>query len=215
MGIKGKNEVGNRYGRLTVITEVDKIRGARSFKCECDCGNKEYIVTGCDLRSGRVNSCGCYKSEKITKENTTHGLKQHRIYKIYYNMIARCYNDKTSHFKDYGGRGITICDEWLGESGFVNFYDWSMKNGYSNDLSIDRIEVNGNYEPNNCRWATNEEQANNKRKTIYIEINGETKTLKQWCEFYNLNYNSVRYRIKSGWNKTLALTTPIKRVENK
>jgi hypothetical protein len=211
MGRKYVNEIGNTYGRLKVIKEVGRKRGAVLYLCECECGeNKE--ITAIDLRSGRVNSCGCLKKELIIEENTTHGMRKHRLYRIYHNMISRCYNKNSTHFLDYGGRGIIICDIWLNkETGFINFVNWSLKSGYSDNLTIDRMNVNGNYEPNNCRWATASEQNSNKRTTKYVEIDGESKTLKEWCVFYDINYKTARARIKNGWNIIDALTVPTKR----
>ena len=113
-------------------------------------------------------------------------------------MKSRCYNSNDSDYSDYGGRGITICPEWLGEHGFENFTKWSMENGYVKNLSIDRINVNGNYEPSNCRWATNEEQARNKRNTVKIVLNGEEKDLKQISDEYGVNYRTLHARIKKG-----------------
>ena len=118
-------------------------------------------------------------------------------------MKSRCYTESNSDYKDYGGRGISICDEWLND--FVSFYNWSMNNSYSDGLSIDRIDVNGNYEPSNCRWATNKEQANNKRTNMFCTINGETKTLKEWSEERGIIYNTVRHRLALGYTVEEAL----------
>jgi hypothetical protein len=203
--VKPKNEVGNVYGRLTVIKEIGRRRGAVLFICHCECGN-DCEVTGCDLRSGRVHSCGCYKSEFVTEGNITHGLRDHRLYSIYHNMITRCYNPNATHYKDYGGRGIKICNEWLND--FMKFYNWSINNGYSDELTIDRINVNGDYYPNNCRWATVKEQNVNKRNNKYININGEIKLIKDWCDIFYINIETVRNRVKRGWDVINAITTP-------
>lgn len=122
-----------------------------------------------------------------------------RIYNIYHNMKNRCYNLNDRRYKDYGGRGINICPEWLGEHGFDNFYNWSIKNGYTDSLTIDRINVNGNYEPNNCRWSTNAEQANNKRNSIYFTFFGITKNLKEWCDVIGENYGKMYGRYHRGY----------------
>jgi hypothetical protein len=202
------NEVGNVYGRLIVKKEIGRKRGAVLFQCHCECGN-DFEVTGGDLRAGRVNSCGCLKSEMRIKENTTHGLKNHRLYSIYHNMLTRCYNKNATHYHSYGGRGIEICEEWLSkDNGFIRFYDWAIANGYSDKLTVDRINVNGNYEPSNCKWSTSEEQSLNKRNNHNIEINGEIKPLKDWCNIYNVNYKTAVYRLTHGWDKVKAVTTP-------
>jgi hypothetical protein len=204
------NEVGNVYGRLTVIKEIGRKRGAVLFLCHCKCGN-DVEETGGDLRTGRVNSCGCLKSEMRIEENTTHGLRKHRLYSIHRGMITRCYYEKSEYFSDYGGRGIVICREWLNsENGFINFYNWAISNGYDETLTLDRINVNGNYEPENCRWATIEQQSLNKRNTRYIIIEGEKKTLKEWCNIFNIKYKTALYRVNNGWDEIKAVTTPAK-----
>ena len=139
----------------------------------------------------------------------THGDSQTKLYKTYQRMKNRCYRKNFPHYEIYGGRGIKICDEWLND--FVKFKDWALKNGYKEGLSIDRINVNGDYEPSNCQWITMEEQANNKRNNIFYTINGITKTQTQWCKYYNIPVTNVRRRLSSGWDIEKALTTPIRK----
>ena len=153
---------GKKFGRLTVVGYSHKdSHGACYWECVCKCGSP-LIVRGQNLRSGHTQSCGCLQKERVAVANMTHGLKGTRLYRIWIDMKGRCYNPKATCHKDYGGRGITVCDEW--KDNFQAFYDWAMPNGYRDDLSIDRIDVNGNYEPSNCRWATASEQQKNKRK---------------------------------------------------
>lgn len=139
--------------------------------------------------------------------NYKHGMKGSRLYSIYYNMKNRCYNKNSLSFHNYGERGIKICKEWL--NNFVNFYEWSIKNGYDDCLTLDRINNDGDYEPNNCRWTTKREQSLNRRDNHCITINETTKTLIEWCEYYNINYSTVRDRIHRGWKEYDALTKTV------
>lgn len=209
------NLVGNKYNRLLVVGKTDKRTkdGCVLWQCVCDCGNK-VLVSTTNLKSNHTKSCGCIKDELIKtlskKYCTTHGKRNTRLYNIYQHMRARCYNINNKDYNSYGGRGIKICDEWKND--FLSFYNWSMNNGYQDDLTIDRIDVNGNYEPKNCRWATRLVQNNNKRNLHYITYKGVTKTLSEWCTYFNLNYNTIERRINHfNWSIEKALTTPIKK----
>lgn len=202
--------IGKRFGRLTVIkrAENDKYSTAR-WLCKCDCGG-ETITSSGHLNSGHTKSCGCFSrevaSEKALKNKCfyTHGLSNNKTFRrisyIRASMKARCYNPKNHNYPRYGGRGIKICDEWLNsENGMINFYNWAINNGYQDNLTIDRIDVNGNYEPGNCRWATAKEQANNKRNNITINYKGEIIKLTDIAEKMKINPRILRDRLRRGW----------------
>ena len=169
-----KDRVGERYGRLTVMSCAGKTSsGATLWKCVCDCGNT-VVVIGKNLISGNTTSCGCMSSRHtIGPRSTTHHISdKHPIYLAWVGMKERCYNLNNPRYSDYGERGIYVCDKWLHD--FSSFYDWSLKNGFQKGLSIDRVNNDGPYAPWNCRWATIQQQNHNRRSNIYIEYNGET-----------------------------------------
>lgn len=192
---------GKRFEMLTVIKRVEN-RGKEVFwLCQCDCGNTKE-VNGSKLKSGNTKSCGCYR--KVAQLNysrtyvgrKTHGMSNTRLYRIYNKMKLRCYSKTNSAYKNYGGRGITICQEWLDD--FMNFYNWAMKNGYRDDLSIDRIDNDKGYSPCNCRWATRKQQANNTRSTIFLTYNGETKPASEWSEITGIPQDVITARKRKG-----------------
>lgn len=153
-----------RFGRLVALYPAYKDKhGNEYWKCQCDCGNTT-IVKKTHLKEGKIVSCKCFQKERLLQRITSHGLSKTRIYRIYRNMLNRCFYEKHPEFYYWGGRGITVCDEW--KNNFLSFYNWSIKNGYEENLSIDRINVNGNYSPENCRWATAYEQTHNRRKAV-------------------------------------------------
>ena len=159
---------GERFGRLLVLSRCENVKYPSGktgvvYLCVCDCGaQKKAAATA--LRSGRVKSCGCLQAQTKSEIHTKHGASRHRLHTTWTNMKQRCYNEKSGDFKHYGGRGITVCAEWKDD--FSNFYNWAMAHGYSDSLTIDRIDVNMGYCPENCRWATMLEQRHNRRDTI-------------------------------------------------
>ena len=196
---KGTDITGQRFGRLVVKEWLGtKFRGGQThslYRCECDCGNTKDILR-MDLLSGRIVSCGCYALEVRTK----HGGCKERLYPIWHAMIGRCRNSNNKYYYAYGGRGIRVCDEW---NDYSKFREWAMNNGYNPEAeylecTIDRIDVNGNYEPDNCRFVDFEVQANNTRRTIKIEMDGTIKSLKQWCNYLDCNYEKACHRKKVG-----------------
>lgn len=180
---------GQRFGRYEVILRVDNVDSRPHFKCKCDCGN-ERIVSGKYLRQGLSKSCGCYGAEQRKKASTTHGLRKSSEYQVWCNMKNRCLDITNKQYEDYGGRGITLCKEWLTFENFINDM------GLSNGLTIDRINVNGNYEASNCKWSTIKEQARNKRNNHIVYLNNKAMTMIEASEIMNIKYDSLRMKLK-------------------
>lgn len=188
--------VGQRFGRLQVL-EMHRVSEPKSkifWTCKCDCGNEVDVET-VNLVHGSTKSCGCYRRDYMAKVACRHGYGRERIYKNFLNMHQRCENPNDNQFARYGARGITVCDQW---KDFVVFYDWAISNGYQCGLTLDRIDVNGPYAPWNCRWATAFQQGNNRRNTIYITLNGVTKTISEWALTLDIPRQRIYIRHKRG-----------------
>lgn len=204
---KIKDIYNQRFGRLIVLKYIGINKHHKaSWLCKCDCGNQTIVSSG-DLISGKQKSCGCYRQETNIANSTTHGLTNHRLYHTYHNMIARCYNPKSQYYCYYGGRDIKVCDEWKND--FQIFYNWAISNGYKDTLTIDRIDNNGNYEPDNCRWVTQHQQNRNQRSNRLLTYNNETLCITDMAIKYNIPLRTLIARLKRGWDIKRALTEPI------
>lgn len=203
--MKFKDISGQKFGRLTVIYRLHNHHDNKNthWLCVCECGNLTEVSRP-NLINGHNKSCGCLNAEKRKTTHTKHGKCKTRIYTIWINMKSRCYNKNDKAYKNYGERGIKVCDEWL--NNFEAFYDWSINNGYNDSLTIDRIDVNGNYEHSNCQYVTMKQQARNKRNNRNITINGDTRCLLEWCETLGLKYQTVFARLNEyNWTIEQAL----------
>lgn len=192
--------IGKKFGKLKVIAEYSE-KKRRYCVCKCDCGNKS-IVLAQSLKNGHTQSCGCLLEEFRNKNNR---IFKNPLYRMLKGMISRCYNEKDKRYKNYGGRNITICEDWLDDP--YNFINWALKNGYKDKLSIERKNVNDNYCPENCCFIPLSEQARNKTNNRKIKYNGEIKSLVEWCELFNLSYKAVHYRLTKGWDLEKAFKT--------
>lgn len=190
---------GMRFDRLLVLGRADSRNGRTMWKCQCDCGNT-VIVGGKDMKSGKTKSCGCYHKDHLHlppvmrgEQNPSykHGSTGTKLYFVWASMIQRCTNKNNKGFSRYGARGISVCDEWRDSSAFI---EWALANGYRDGLSIDRIDNDGNYCPENCRWVDSETQSNNRRCNIIVSRGGETHTLSEWARIKNLPYKVVLAR---------------------
>lgn len=199
-----KDLTGKKFNHLTVVEYIGQRKGRTMWRCQCDCGN-EIEVDSSSLKSGNTTACGCRQSEGWYN-SLTHGKSKTRIYKTWQGMKSRCYNPNAKYYENYGGRGITICKEWLDD--FMNFYNWAITNGYRDDLTIDRIDNDGNYEPSNCRWVTRTVQMNNMRKNRIIEFNGERKSVSDFARQYGFAPELIHERLNRGWSVDDALTIP-------
>lgn len=205
MGIQAEDLSGKRFGRYTVLRRAESYISKDGHKhirwmCKCDCGS-ERVVFAQSLRSGKSTSCGCLQREIATK----HGGKYTRLYGIWHNIKYRCNNKNSAEYKNYGGRGISVCKEW---NDFEPFRDWAITHGYDNNRSIDRIDNGGDYCPENCRWVSAKEQANNRRSNRFITVGNDTHTITEWEQISGLSRQIIHWRLSHGWTPEEALTRP-------
>jgi len=205
--MKRIDRTGDRYGRLLVLEHVPNAPGAKDtnarWLCQCDCG-KTKVVYGQDLKRGKVVSCGCWNDEKRFK----HGMSRTHVNAVWRMMLDRCRNPNNQAYKNYGGRGIKVCERWQSFENFLaDMGDRPV--GYQ----IDRIDNDGDYEPGNCRWATVEQQLNNTRTNVNLTLNGETHTLAEWSRITGIGWFTLRARLKYGWSPERTLTEPVKSKE--
>lgn len=184
--MKRESVIGNIYGRLMIIKELPDVKNYRRVLCKCECGNLKEVSLPL-LKNRDIKSCGCLRREL----NFKHNLTNHPLYVIWAGMKARCENKSHFGYPYYGKRGICVCEDW---HEFIKFYQWAILT-YRKGLEIDRINVNGNYEPSNCRWVTKKENARNRRNTFYIEYKGNKKSLPEWAEILNIRYQKLYDRL--------------------
>lgn len=214
--MKGMDLTGKRFGRLTVLQEAkprkrkDRTGQLRFWMCKCDCGNVKEIRQE-QLIKGKSKSCGCYRKDCAKKPDPNAITRKYkRIYKIWRGIKERCTYPNGQHHKNYYDNGVKMCDEWFNSS--ISFIEWALKNGYKDDLTIDRIDPFGNYEPSNCRWATRKEQARNKRNTKRYSVNGEMLTLSEISEKYTIKLETLVARVyRYGYTIEEAINAPVKR----
>ena len=194
--------VGEIYGRLT----VEELLQGTYVRCKCSCGNE--IVTRRDhLKRGVTRSCGCFKKDALKHRASTHGLSKHPLYKTWQNMRNRCSNPKATKYELYGGRGISVCDQW--QTDFMSFYNWALASGWSPGLSIDRINPNEGYSPQNCRWATHFEQNDHLRSNHMVTYQGKTQPVYAWARELGMHPNTLGERLRRGWSIDRAFGTEV------
>lgn len=196
--------LGQRFENLTVVQKL-KMNNHREMKwlCICDCGNM-YKATSHGLTHGETVCCKECAKRKIAVSNTKHGCEPIELWHAYTNMKTRCHNPKYTLYHRYGGRGITVCNQW--SNSFVAFRDWALNNGWEKGLTLDRINNDGNYCPENCKWSTVQEQSNNRRTNRMLTKGGATDTMANWSRKLNIPYYVIQRRLYRGWNDEKALS---------
>ena len=206
-----KDLTGKRFGRWVVLKFAYTKNNKSYWLCKCDCGTTKEVA-GYSLSSGGSLSCGCYNTEIVIQRSKTHGMSNSKLYYIYRSMLNRCFSPKVKEYKYYGARGITVCNEWKND--FMSFYKWAMANGYEEGLTIERIDINGNYCPKNCKWIPKKQQNRNKSSNHFVTYQGKTFCLAEWEEKTGIKQPTIRRRLRYGWSVERALTTPVYKKES-
>lgn len=209
---------GKRFGRLTVLERAPNHGKRTMWLCCCDC-NTQKVVSSDELKSGKTQSCGCLHREisskvlrRMRNEQNADGRSKTRLYKIWKGMKERCYRKTNADYNRYGGRGIQVCSEWRRD--FFAFKSWALSCGYSDGLTIDRINNDGDYCPENCRWATISEQSNNRRSNVLLSAYGVTHTMAEWARVVGISTELIWYRLNHGWPVEQAINIPAKKYRN-
>lgn len=201
---------GQVFGRLTVLScaGYDAKGHTQKWNCVCSCGN-QTVVSSSALKTGKTRSCGCYSSEQKSLRSKTHGVgNENRLYRIWSGIKTRCYSLSDRNYPRYGGRGIVVCDLW--KKSFVDFREWALSHGYCDDLSIDRIDNDGPYSPENCRWVDKRSQNNNRRSNVFLTYKGETKTIAEWSKITGIKQATIAQRKRNGWSDERCIKAPTK-----
>ena len=199
--------LGKRFGHLTVTGLANKNNTyplRRNWMLLCDCG-KDVTANTNILTKGQKSTCGtCDLHSQLLAHNKTHGKSKTKLFRVWYGILERCYNNRIMSYKNYGARGISVCKEW--RDSYQSFHSWAMVSGYREGLSIDRIDNNGGYEPGNCRWCSKKEQAQNRRSNVFINYMGDSKTISQWESILGFGREIIRSRLLRGWSVNDALS---------
>lgn len=204
---KLKDMTNYKFNGCTVLKRAENKGKNVCWLCKCYCG-KEFVVRATDIRTGNTKSCGCLNKKLAGDRARKHGNRNSRLYNIWSNMKARCSNSNSKNFKNYGGRGINVCDDWL--NSFENFYNWAMDNGYDNKLTLDRIDNYKGYKPNNCKWSDYTQQERNRRNNHILEYNNEKHTIAEWSDITGIPYKTLWKRINDGWTVEKSLKQPLR-----
>lgn len=204
-----EDRVGCRFGRLVVLDRAENIGTRVAWVCACDCGNLTIAITS-NLTRGHTQSCGCMKKERAGRAQLKHGRSKTPIYGVWCNMRTRCENKNNARYADYGARGTKVCERWLV---FDNFY--ADMGDAPEGMTLDRKDNDGDYSPENCRWATPQEQNSNTRKNTFLTFAGKTQTVSAWAHEKGMRQSRLWLRLAAGWTVDKALTTPVRNMKRK